>query len=531
MLRNTTPRQVFVLVVLAVFLRIFNFSFPAFTTDEARIAFRGYELSQSGVDELGRRLPFIFNSLNDYQLPVVSYLSALGAGIFGKSELGARLPFILMGIVLILLTYKVAAQLSKDKAFFFLSAFLVATSPVLIFVSKVPNESIVATTLLLLLFYLLNRDRLNVIAIFLTMILFCLTSKFAWFIVFPFVVYTVFVFRNTLNMREKLKLSVFSLFLTILVFVLFFHIPQGGRSLSENNLLIFSDIAIKNGIDRIRGQGIQSGWPPILERFLVSKAQIFSIGILHWLSNIQLSVLFGQFSKDRSLGFISMGAFPKLAVIPALLGLFFLSKGRQIKLLAFPLIVALPSLLIYPQFSPQVIILTLPFFAFVIAFGLLKITRVFFGLFIILMFMELMINYFYLSSQNNIVKEIRPDWIKPIMQNASNLQNIDQVFISDNLSEDPASFIEWFTSIKPQIPPVNLDYPYKFRQTNFGKIKFLGLSDSFRACKLGEKTRFFVTKRDLDRMRRFSGNNIVRTFLDSRGVAVIYVMEEEVCIN
>ncbi len=303
MLHNTTIRQVFILIILTVFLRILNFSFPALTTDEARVAFRGGELYKNGVDELGRKFPILFNSLDDYQLPLVSYISALGAGIFGKSELGARAPFILVGLILVLLTYKVSTQLSREKSFHFFSAFIVAISPVLIFVSKVPNESIIVTTLLLLLFYLLNKDKCNLILIFLTLILLIFTSKFSWFIITPFIIYTVFIYRDTLNMKDKLKLSLISFVFAVLAFAFFLQVPQGTRSLSENNLSLFSDITTKNGINRIRGQGIESGWPPILEQILINKAQFFLVASLHWLSNMQPAIFFSKFSKDGNLGF------------------------------------------------------------------------------------------------------------------------------------------------------------------------------------------------------------------------------------
>ena len=227
----TLHKQIFIIVLLALFLRVLNFSFPAFTAEEANIAFRGYTLSK-GVDELGRSFPYLFNSQYDYRLPLTSYISTLGAVFFGKSELAARIPFIVIGLVLVLLTYKVSTQLSKEKSFHIFSTFIVATSPVLIFVSKVPNELIVATTLLLWLFYLLNKDRLNLILIFLTIIFLISTSKFAWFILAPFVIYTVFIYRKTLNLRNKLKLSLISLTFVTLAFIFFLQVPQGMRSLS-----------------------------------------------------------------------------------------------------------------------------------------------------------------------------------------------------------------------------------------------------------------------------------------------------------
>ena len=67
-----------IIIFLAFFIRVYNLPFPAFTADEARIAYRGYTLANLGKDEMGRTFPVIFNSLSDYQLPVTSYLAAFG---------------------------------------------------------------------------------------------------------------------------------------------------------------------------------------------------------------------------------------------------------------------------------------------------------------------------------------------------------------------------------------------------------------------------------------------------------------------
>ncbi|OGE33546.1 hypothetical protein A3D83_01080 [Candidatus Daviesbacteria bacterium RIFCSPHIGHO2_02_FULL_41_10] len=527
---NTTFKLLLVLIALAVFLRVYNFSFPAFTTDEARIAFRGYELYHNGVDELGRKLPFLFNSPDDYELPLVSYISALGTGFFGKSELGARVPFIIIGLILILLTYKVATQLSKEKYYSLFSALILILSPVLFFLSKAPNEYIVVATLILLLFYLLNKDRLNLIPITFTIILLFLTSKLSWFIVVPFVLYTIFVFRNNLNIRDKFKLSLISFTFTILAFVLFIQVPQGARSLAENNLSFFSDISIKNGIDWIRGQGLQSGWPPAVERILIGKALFLPIGFLHWLSNIQPAVLFGQFSKDTSLSFSGMGAFPKVLIVPALLGIAFLIKKGKRSLLLYPMIVVLPAAFIYPQLKSQVILFALPFIGYIIAFGLFQVNKIMKSLIIFLMVLELSVNFLFLSSEVNIMAKSRPYWIKPILLDASSVTGAG-VFISDDIVRDPASFIEWFTPLKPQISAPDLKFPYKYRQTDFGKVKLLGLSDNLRLCQPGEVSSFFVTQRDLERVKKMGANTFIRTYSEDQGAVVVYRIEGEVCIN
>lgn len=519
------------LVLLALFLRIFNFSFPAFTTDEARVAYRGYTLSTNGVDELGRKFPYLFNSLNDYQLPLISYISAMGVGFFGKSELGARMPFIIIGLILVLLTYKVSIQLSKDRSFQIFSTLIVATSPVLIFVSKIPNDSVVLTVLFLLLFYLLNKQKLNLSLILLTMTLLILTSKFAWFILMPFVIYTVFIYKNTLIIKDKLKLSLISLVFIFLAFGFFLQIPQGIRSLSENNISLFSGGSFIDAINWIRGQGEMSGWPSLLEKIIINKLLFFPAAILHWLSNIQPAVFFSQFTKDGSLGFIGMGAFPKITIIPALVGLIFLIREKRTRLLLYPIIMTLPAAVIYPPFSPQLVILTLPFISFIIAFGLCHSKRIFSTLIIIFIGLELLINFYFLSYQVIAADEVRPYGIKPIIQDVFALSKTEQIFLSDDFTEDPGSFIQWYTPIKSQADTPKIPYPYKIRQTNFENIKLIGFSDNFRACNKGEGARLFLSKRDLDRVKNITSDRVLHTYFNSKNEATVYLVEGNACIN
>lgn len=530
-------KQIFIIILLALFLRVLNFSFPVFTAEEAIIAFRGYALSK-GVDELGRSFPYLFNSQFDYRLPLTSYISALGAVFFGKSELAARIPFTVIGLVLVLLTYKVSTQLGKEKSFHIFSTLIVATSPVLIFISKVPNESIVVTTLFLLLFYLLNKDRFNLILILLTITLLIFTSKFAWFILAPFVIYTVFIYRNTLRFKDKLKLSLISLTFTTLVFALFLQVPQGMRSLSENNLSLFSDITIRNGINKIRGQGRESGWPPILGQILVNKSYFLVAGSLHWLSNIQFSVFFSKFDKDGNLGFAGMGAFPKAAAIPFITGVVFLIREKRSKIILYPLILTLPAALIYPKFSPEIVILTLPFAAFLIAFGLFHLKKILAGIVMTLMLVELLVNFLFLSPQIKSTNDLRPYWIKPVVEDAYNLSNnneqsssTNKVLMSDDITEDPASFIFWYTDLNPKEAFLNIPYPYKVRQVNLGNIKLVGASDSFRSCFAEESTKSFFSKRDYNRVKDLDSIQVTNTYLNSREEVVAYFIERGVCIN
>ncbi|MEK7616932.1 MAG: glycosyltransferase family 39 protein [Patescibacteria group bacterium] len=517
-----TNKNLLLIVLLAFALRIIPLGFPPFTQEEARVAFRGYSLAISGKDELGRLLPLLFNSLEDYRLPLVSYLTGLGVFLFGKSDLGVRLPFILMGTALVLLIYYIAKSLSAKPFFWLASGLVVALSPPLIFLSKTPNESIVLTFIFALLFYLLiNNKRLFTIPV---MILAIFLSKFTWFLLVPFIFFT----------GQKGKLLTASLVFVLLALAFFLQVPQSKRSLSENNFSLFSDVTIINGINKLRGQGIESNWSPLLGEILINKSYFFVTGFFHFLSNLAPSILFGQFDKNGNLGFVGMGAFPKIAILPALLGMLFLIREKRSKFLLYSLIITLPSALIYPQFSPQIVILAIPFIAFVIAFGFLQMKKSLSTLIFILMALELIVNLSFLSPLSPQIKSttyIRPGWIKTVVEDVFKLSNTNRVLISDDIVEDITPFIGWYTPFNPSEAFLDIPYPYKFRQTKLGKITVVGVSDSFKTCGTEENTQLFSSKRDLQRLKSADIVDIEKTYLDSKGEDATYLIKGRVCIK
>src|SRR3989344_3471552 len=208
-----TYKLIIGIIMLGFLLRIINLSFPTFATDEARIAYRGYALATKGIDELGRPYPFIFNSSIDYQLPVASYITAIGIKLFGKSDFGARFPFVLLGCGITILVFLISKILNKDKKYWLISSIIVSTAYPLIFLSKVPNESIIMTFLVIAIFYLLIKDtnsKTNFLYVTILLLMSMFTSKFAWFVMFPFVFLTLHFFQKDLNFRKKIKLVGFA---------------------------------------------------------------------------------------------------------------------------------------------------------------------------------------------------------------------------------------------------------------------------------------------------------------------------------
>lgn len=525
--------MIFLIVIFSLVVRLIPIDFPALTTDEARIAFRGYTLATNGKDELGRFLPLLFNSLTDYQLPAVSYITALGEVIFGKTDFGVRIPFIILGTALIILTYKIAKLFNQRKVFLIISILVMIFSPALILLSKIPNDAIVLSFLTTLLFYLLTRNRVNMILVILAIILSFTVSKLAWFVTTPFVMFTLIFYQHNLSNKTKIFLSILSLFLTLSVMGFYLQIPQSKRSFSENNFSIFSNITIKNGINKLRGQGLESGWPNYLEVILFNKSHFITVGFLHWLSNLGPGVYFGQFDKSGNLNFSQTGTLSKVLIIPFIWGLVYLIRrgSRKERLLpGFLVILTFPAFFLYPDYSPGLVALTLPFVAIIIAFGFMQLTKLLSWLVILAMILELGFNLLYLAPDKRNTNFLRPSWVKAITQDVYNQSLNHKTAVSDDIVNDITSSIEWYNPVDPKTAYLDIPYPYKFRQTNIKNIKIIGFDNKLYFCKEENYKKVFVSFRDKERIKD-SNIKIVKVYQDGLDQEVAYLLEKGLCID
>lgn len=528
-------RQFFLIliIVFAFIMRVYNFSFPFFTVDEARVAFRGYTLATLGRDELGRSFPILFNSLSDYQLPVVSYLTAGGIFLFGKNDFGARSPFIILGVALVYLVYQISRLFNNQPRVWLLAAVMTAFSPALIFLSKIPNEFIVLGFLLTLLFYLLVKPTTHLVAVFPVSIIAILTSKFAWFILGPFVLITL-IFYSNISKKRKWFIIACSFFISILAFGIFSTVPQAKRSLAENNFSLFSDITIQNGINQLRGQGIEMGWPNFLEKILFNKSVFLSVGFLHWFSNLQPALYFGQFDAKGTLGFSVSGTWAKSLIIPFFLGLVFLireSNKRQKLLILYPLILTFPAMFIYPHYSLGLLILTLPFMALIISLGFTKISRTVTLLILGLMVVEVGINLLYLVPDIKNTNNLRPSWIKPIVEDIYQKSQKTKIAASDNIVEDIIPFIKWQTAFDPENGFEAVPSPYKFRQSKLKNIILHGFDDNRNLCEKKDRMDLFLSSRDLKLIEEQADLTKMKFYHDNLDQNAAYFLSSKLCLN
>ncbi len=514
-------------------LRIVNIGIPYLSAEEARVGARAGYLASYGSDEIGRKFPLVFNSSEDYQLPVTSYLAAAGVKLFSKTDLGLRLPFVLVGTLLIFLTYLAAGAFNLSQKLRLIASLLVACSPVLIFLSKVPNELIILVTLFTSLFYLLTKERVNLIGVLMISLLAILTSKITWFTIFPFCALTLLFFKKDFSTKNKLLLF-FILMISVAAFLFFMKIPQAKRSLVENNFPIFSNITVENGINRLRGQGSESGWPPILDKLLFNKAHFIFVGLLNWISVLSPATFFGQFDERRLYGFMGLGAWAKVLIIPFILSLVSLIRKPERKFLlisGFLLVLTYPVFFIFPRTGEEFTILCLPLMAILISYGFIKMNKKFSVAIILITLFEVLINLFSTYSQIRNSNDIRPGWIrKPIMEAYTDSMTY-QIAFSDNITEGMDALIQWYAPSFPVVAKPKTDFAYKFSDYKFSNFRLIGNNDEFRNCGFDRPIIIFASLRDLNKIQNISKINVDKIYEDIVGNKTAYKLSKGICIK
>ncbi len=531
LIKFKSPKLLYLILVAAFLIRVFPLNFPALTFEEARVAHRGYLLSTQGKDELGRGFPILFNSSSDYKLPLVTYITVLSELVFGKNDFAIRIPFVLVGVLMILVVYRVSQFLSTNRFFSIGSAFLIAFSPPLVFLSRVPNETILLALIYLSLFYFLVSNK-KMILIILAMVLAVLTSKLSWFILFPFISVTLYLAADKMSRKDKLIILGFALTLVLAAFILFLDIPQAKRSLMENNFSIFSEISIKNGIEKMRVQGIASNWPPIIEKILFNKSEYLIVGILHWLSHFNPGIYFGQFDPKGLMNFSFMGAWSKVLIIPMLIGVLYLrdwNRKKSVLLFSYFIILTFPAIFMYPYMNLELIVVVLPFLSFIIALGLVHLHKKLAVFVICLVILELLVNMMNISQERKMTNDIRPAWMSEIVTDVYSSSKTLDTAVSDDLVSDIAPFIQWYTPL--DFNSQTIPSPYKYRQYRLGNITVIGSDANFTSCGKEENINFFISKRDLKKIQDFKDIKIEKIYRNSIGNEISYGIGGRICLQ
>jgi 4-amino-4-deoxy-L-arabinose transferase-like glycosyltransferase len=131
------------IVIFGLFIRLIYISQfpPSLNWDEVSIGYNAYSLLKTGADEWGTTFPTIFRAFGDYKLPGYVYAAVFTEKIFGINPLGTRLPSILAGTLLIIVTYLITRKFVPDAKIAVLAALLVALEPWSLFLSRIAVEA------------------------------------------------------------------------------------------------------------------------------------------------------------------------------------------------------------------------------------------------------------------------------------------------------------------------------------------------------------------------------------------------------
>lgn len=288
---------------------------PAINWDEASLGVNAYSILKTGKDEWGKILPATFEAFGDYKLPGYIYTLVPFISIFGLNEFSIRLPSALFGSLSVIFLYMLVLELTKDKRWAYLSAFLLAISPWHFFLSRIALEANLALSFFLLGFYLLIKGlEKNVFLV--------PSSILLGFSIFTYnsarIFIPLFLLAFVSISWRKLKKNNYSIF-SVLIFGLFlatgFYYALFQDSSARYYWIKILDEGAINFLEQSRNN---SAFNPILTDLIYNRVTYF---VFNFVSNylkhlsIQFLVLVGgsnyQFSM-QNFGLIYMAELPFL---------------------------------------------------------------------------------------------------------------------------------------------------------------------------------------------------------------------------
>jgi len=223
-MRNNLIKFFLVLVFLiGISIRLVDLSSVpiGFHVDEVTAGYEGRYILANGKDTYGHSYPLYFNIIGDYRPTGIFYLAGLSEAIFGMNEFAVRFPSALFGALTILGIYLLALKIFENKTIALLSSLFFAISLWDITLSRATSESTIATFLIVLgcgyLIHSINKSKISLI--FLAAFLFFISLFFyptARFLV-PLISLYFLLVSFLKNVSKKMKLSVFLLFIFILI--------------------------------------------------------------------------------------------------------------------------------------------------------------------------------------------------------------------------------------------------------------------------------------------------------------------------
>src|SRR3989339_227663 len=170
------------LTVVSLLVRGFSISSlpPELFGDEIDVGYQAFSLLHTGRDLYGQLFPTYIHSLSEWRTPMLMYYTVPTISIFGNTELGVRLPEVILGAVAPLILFLLVYQVSKNRSVALLSSIILAILPWHILYSRAAFESVLLLDFILLgtLLFIKQRYFVSLLLFFLTPYIYSTASLF-----------------------------------------------------------------------------------------------------------------------------------------------------------------------------------------------------------------------------------------------------------------------------------------------------------------------------------------------------------------
>lgn len=314
---NNSFITVLIIFALAFLLRLFLVTSvpPSINWDEASLGYNAYSILKTGKDEWGRFMPLSFEAFGDYKLPGYIYTLVPFISVFGLNEFSVRFPSIFFGSLSIIFLYLLVSELTQNRKWAILSAFLLAISPWHFFLSRIALEANLALSFFLIGFsFLMKGLKKNIYfipsALMLGVSIFTYNSARIFIPLFLFVFLILF--------RKKIKLNFYSIISSI-IFLIFLGVGFYFALFQDSSARYFWVRILDEGaISFLEETRNNSSLSPMLTNLIYNRYTYF---VFNFFSNylkhfsVQFLALSGgsnyQFSL-QGMGLIYLAEFPFL---------------------------------------------------------------------------------------------------------------------------------------------------------------------------------------------------------------------------
>lgn len=371
------------IVILASALRLYQIQNlpPGVNRDEAAIGYTAYSLLHTGRDEYGKFLPLAFESFGDWKLPLYIYTTVGSVFFFGLNEFAVRLPSALAGIGMVILSYFLVKELTKNNKLAFLSMAVMAIAPWAIHFSRVAEESNLAAFLITAAVLLFLKSFKKTWLAILSAVLFALTYftyagnyVFTTLLVFGLV---CFYWKNIL--KTKATVTAVGIFLLLSLMIGMVNLSANHTKIS--GIGIFGDPSIVHAqieLPRLQYSNPNSFAAKFFHNRIIYGTQQFFINYANAFSPQFLFEVGGtnHAHNIENFGNAYLIEFPFFFL--GLVSLFVLQKGKEKKLILWWLLIS-PVAASITKDAPHSarMFAVFPIFSIVIAMGIIYVLNLF----------------------------------------------------------------------------------------------------------------------------------------------------------